>query len=121
MYYFCNSLIMKEIRIIDIIGTPNAIIHNFGVQVFNVIKPYLESGEEITLSFDGLRNITSGFCNASIGKAYLEYKDAGRLIIIKGADGNPIWLEKVQDAIDLTKNQEKVRLQDIAISELFIS
>ena len=110
---------MKKLRIIDIIGTPNAILHKFGIQVFESISPILKSNQEVTLSFEGLKNITSGFCNASIGKAYLDFNDAGKLLTIEGAENNPIWQEKINDAIILARDPEKISIQDTAISELF--
>lgn len=110
---------MKKLRIIDIIGTPNAILHKFGIQVFESISPFLQSNQEVTLSFEGLKNVTSGFCNASIGKAYLDFSDTGKLLAIEGVGNYPIWQEKINDAIILALDPEKIILQDKAISELF--
>ena len=112
---------MQEIIIIDIIKTRNAILHEFGLKVFNEAKPFLELHREICISFEGLKNVTSGFCNASIGKLFLEIEDAEKLIHIKGLDGHDIWQEKVSDAINLAKNPEKIRIQNDAISELLVS
>ena len=112
---------MQEIKILDVIKTRNAILHDFGIKVFNVIKPILESNEEVCISFNGLKNVTSGFCNASIGKLFLEIEQAGKLIKIKGLEGHDIWQDKVSDAINLAKNPERLRILNDAISELLIS
>src|ERR1035437_2707893 len=112
---------MKTILIIDVIGSRNAILHSFGLQVFNEIKPYLSSNQLVTLSFEGIKNVTSGFCNASIGKAYLEFPHAGELISISGIKDNLLWKEKKEDAIIHASYPEKIKMQDQAISELFCS
>ncbi|NCA75038.1 MAG: DUF4325 domain-containing protein [Alphaproteobacteria bacterium] len=112
---------MNEVRITDIIGTQNAILHKFGLQVFEVIKPYISSNQPITLSFEGLRNITSGFCNASIGKAFLELSQTAKLLTISGIDNHPNWQETIQDSIALATTPDKIKFQEEAISELFCS
>lgn len=112
---------MNEIKIFDIIGTPNAILHNFGLKVYDALKPYINKNIPVILSFESLKNVNSGFCNASIGKIYLEFKNASSLLIIKGADQNPIWKEKIEDSIILATNPEKIRLQDQAVSDLLNS
>jgi hypothetical protein len=110
---------MKEIQIIDIINTRNAILHEFGIRVYEAAKPYLEANQSILLSFEGLKNVTSGFCNASIGKLYLEYPDA--IINLKGVEGHSIWNDKINDAIMLAKNPEIATIQNNAISDLLTS
>jgi|NGEPerStandDraft_6_1074524.scaffolds.fasta_scaffold149659_2 hypothetical protein len=112
---------MKELKIIDIINTQNAILHEFGLQVYDRIKPLLQANENVLLSFEGLKNVTSGFSNASIGKLFCDFKNADQLIQLSGLEGHPLWQEKVNNAITLAKNPEIIRLQNNAISELLIS
>jgi hypothetical protein len=110
---------MKEVKISDLIGTPNAILHKFGLQVFETVSQHISQNEQVTLSFEGLRNITSGFCNASIGNLYSNFKEIAHQLKLVGLENKPIWKEKVQDAIDLATNPQKVKNQNEAISELF--
>lgn len=112
---------MEEVKIIDIIRTRNAILHEFGIKVYNVVKPFVDTQKEVRISFEGLKNVTSGFCNASIGKLFLEVENPEKYIHITGLEGHEIWKEKVTDAISLAKNPEKIRIQNDAISELLIS
>ena len=70
------------------------------------------------MSFIGLKNITSGFANASIGKLFLSHKKASELIKFEGLDKNTIWQENIQDAINLAATPEKIEKQNKAISEL---
>jgi len=73
------------------------------------------------LSFIGLKNITSGFANASIGKLFLSHKKASELIKFEGLDKNTIWQENIQDAINLAATPEKKLKSKIKLSlSLFI-
>lgn len=112
---------MTELIISDIINTRNAILHEFGIKVYNVAKQFIETNSPVSISFAGLKNVTSGFCNASIGKLYLDFPNAESLIEIKGLEGHKIWAEKVSNAIFLAKNPERARIQNDAISELLVS
>lgn len=109
---------MDIINIIDIIKTPNAIIHKYGISIYNIIKPYLEKNEQVTLSFKGLKNVTSGFCNASIGKLYSEFPKAKDLLHLSSLE-NYLWKEKVESAISLAKNPYVSEIYTSAISEPF--
>lgn len=111
---------MRQINIIDIIQNPNAIIHKYGIMVYNVVKEYIVKDKNIVLSFKGLKNLTSGFCNASIGKLYLDYpQKASRLISFDDLD-NDVWIEKIKDAIHLAENPEVSESYAKNISELFV-
>ena len=111
---------MKNVSVIEIIGTPNAIIQAFGISVYNKILTFVNNNEEIEIDFNGISNVTSGFCHASIGKLYSDYPVyANSKITIKGLLDNPIALEKIQYAIDLASNPEKSKLNNDMISELF--
>ncbi len=112
---------MISINILDIIKSQNAVTHNFGIQVYEVISPLLSNNTPVCLSFDGLKNITSGFANASIGKLYMDFSKAGELLKLEGVEKNVIWQEKVNNAIYLATNQEDIKLQNEAISELLSS
>jgi hypothetical protein len=112
---------MEELKIIDIINSQNAILHDFGIKVYDRIKHYLQKKQKVLLSFEGLKNVTSGFCNASIGKLYLQFPEAEELIQFKGLENHSIWQEKVNSAINLAKNPKKITLQNNAISELLTS
>lgn len=112
---------MMLISIIDIIKTPNAVTHNFGIQVYDALLPHIKAKIPVTLSFRGLRNVTSGFANASVGKIYLDYPYAKDILTLEGVEENQIWKEKVSNAIYLATNEDKIRLQNEAISELLIS
>jgi len=114
---------MIVLRIIDLIGTPNAILHRFGLQVFNAITSHLENGEKVTLSFEGVKNCTTAFCHAAIGKLYLKFP--GKLLKnkfqIAGIGGNPIWEEIIDECIELALHPEKQELQNEIVENLLQS
>ncbi|MFN8437330.1 MAG: STAS-like domain-containing protein [Cytophagales bacterium] len=108
------------LNIAEIIGTPNAIIQKFGNMVFEKASKYLESGATIILDFENISNLTSGFCNASIGKLYSTFpKIADSNIIVTHIEKSSIWHEKIQESIDLVKNPDKAKKIDDAILALF--
>jgi len=109
-----------RIKIVDVIGTSNAIIQKFGNQIFEVASSYLNSGTSIILDFQGISNLTSGFCNASIGQLYTKYPSiASSNIIVENIDQSSVWFEKIQDSIVLAQNPEKAVIIDNAILALF--
>lgn len=110
----------RIINISKVIGTSNAVIQKFGNQIFDEAFPYLLQGESITLDFQGITNLTSGFCNASIGKLYSTFPEISEdLIEIVNFETNSIWSEKILDAIELARNPERAQVLDEALLALF--
>ena len=110
---------MEKLIIKDIIGTQNAILHKFGLQVFNSASQFISKDSPIILSFNGLKNITSAFCNASIGKLYLDFPKTKELLYIEGVEENSIWQDKINDAINLATNPDLLKINESCIDELF--
>lgn len=109
---------MTTIKIIDIIGSPNAILHKFGLRLFEVLHGLLSKGEPITVSFEGLHNVTSGFMNASFGNLYQEYgKKLDGMLSVQNVQDD--WQEKLTEAKTLALEPEKARILDEAIADLF--
>jgi hypothetical protein len=107
------------INILDEIGTHNAIIKKFGETIHKLAYSYLKSNNSILLDFDGITNLTSGFCNASIGKLYLDFPITAENLIHFTNLNNKLWEEKIDDAINLAKNPEGSKLFDSALAALF--
>ncbi len=111
---------MAIVHIASFIGTPNAIIQKFGLQVFEEVSSHLSNREAVVLSFEDLKNATTGFFNASIGNIYKAFPEtAEKLLKLEGIEQNPDWIEKVNDAIELVRNPEKAKELDKAIAALF--
>ena len=112
---------MTKYRIVDIIGTQNAIIQDFGLIVYEKVKIHLMNNEEVILSFDEIRNITSGFCNASIGNIYRVFPNTAKYLLkLEDITSSNVNL-KINEAIRLSADKEKIENQDSAITELFLS
>lgn len=107
-----------HLNIKEIIGTPNAIIQSFGLKIFDEASILLSKNIPVVLDFSGIDNITSGFCNASIGKLYSTYS-TNIDILLKIENINSLGMEKINDAIDLVSNSQKAQLIDKAVSALF--
>ena len=113
---------MEFIKVVDIINTPHAIIQKFGFQVFYILKDLLNKDQEIILSFDGIENMTSGFCNASVGNIYRIFPDkADKFLKFQDLDKNQLWKEKIDSAIYLAKNSEKSKIIDSTIQGILAS
>lgn len=112
---------MFSINISTVIGTPNAIIQKFGLQIYDIVVETISTGKQVELDFSGLKNVTTGFFHASVGNLYKQYGDEFyTLIQTKGLDTLD-WREKFQDAIEIVKNPSRASEIDRAISELFKS
>jgi hypothetical protein len=107
------------IQISQIINSQNASIHKYGLKVYEEIKKQLVNKVHVKLSFEGLNNVTSGFCNAAIGKIYVEFSDIADKFLECTHVTKDIWQEKIQSAINLVQNPEKLKIYDTAIEELF--
>jgi hypothetical protein len=106
------------VQINQIIGSQNAITHNFGLKVYEFVLPLLSTGNFVELSFSGIKNVSSGFCNASIGKLFSDISNAKSLLSFSDIS-NPLWYEKIEEAIKLISDPVLLEINDSAISELF--
>lgn len=107
------------VKVLNIIGTPNAILQKFGWQVHEFVSNKIESGQTVELSFEGLSNLTSSFCNASIGKLYTQYGEIleEKFKIIDIPD--EYWQERIEESKLLALNPEKAKAFDSIIADLF--
>lgn len=111
-----------KISIIEIINTPNAIIQKFGRIVFNELDSIFTKNPEmkVELSFEGLENMTTGFCNASIGALYKKYGNKmDNQLKITGLEGDRNWTFKINRSKNLGLNPQKVEKLDSLVADLF--
>lgn len=114
-------IIMKKkvLNITKIIQTPNAILQKFGWKVFEEVSKELDTGHRVELSFEGLNNLTSSFCNASIGKLYTHYeKDLDQIMTITGVN-DEYWQKRIDEARSLALNPKAAEAFDSLIEKLF--
>lgn len=110
---------MKKIIILDIIGTPNAIISDFGQQVFDQVKPEIEAGNKVVISFAGLKNCNSSFLSASIGELYVIFGEKLKGNLLLEDIKSEIWKNRIDETILLATNPEEAkRYQEAALYAL---
>lgn len=109
---------MEKLKVVDIINSSNAILHKFGIEVYEDVSELINEGKPVELSFTGVNNLTSGFCNAAIGNVYQNNPKASDLLNIIGVN-DPIWESKIDSAIELASDPHKKSELDSAILELF--
>ncbi len=93
---------MKKL-ISDIIGSNVAISPTKGNILYEHFLAVLKSLEKVEYSFSGLQDCSSAFCNASIGKLYMNFSPSqvAAIISFTGFESNEIWIDKVNRAINL--------------------
>lgn len=111
---------MKKLVIFDVLNTPNAILHSFGMQVYREATNLLKESKCIVIDFSGLSNITSAFAHASIGNLHRDLNEGfkSRVEII-GLEEHPEWREKIDNAIYLAQNPEKREEIEQSLAALF--
>ena len=105
----------------DIIGSKNAILHSDGLKLYNVLHEKYSSNnsEKIIVDFKDINNLTSGFCNASVGKLFNEIPSIKKGdLIIYGVENNYL-LKKIEDSIDLASDKESLKKYNNAMFSLF--
>lgn len=115
-----DKINFMTIKIINIINTPNAILQKFGWEVFEKVAQSLRDGKAVELSFEGIENLTSSFCHASIGKLYAEFgAELDEKLNLAYLKKDNYWLDRVNEAKYLALNpEEQVVINDL-IADLF--
>ena len=110
MVSISHSTPMSTYRITDIIDSNVAISPKKGLRVFDFVQQELQKGNNVTISFEGVTNCTSAFCNSFIGKLFMtqsvEILNSNLSI---DTVGNARWQSKVESATTLGSNK---RVQD---------
>lgn len=99
---------MKKISVLEIIGKTNAMSRISGNLVFDTLKPIIEQGEKIILSFEGLKICTSVFIDGSIGKLYGHF-GIGLDNYLELTNVNTFWQEHIDEDRLLYTNPEEMK------------
>ncbi len=59
-----------KVRVFELFGSPICVSAEDGQRLFDKIKPLIEGGHRIEVSFDGIETLISTFLNAAIGQLY---------------------------------------------------
>ncbi len=106
-----------SISVIDAIGTPNAILHSFGMKVYDTAKAAVQENKPVVIDFHGVRNLTSAFLHASIGNL-VSVSPSPNLVQFTGLD-NQHWEEKLQEAIKLATDPKQQEVIESALDTLY--
>lgn len=98
-----------KIKLFEILGSKSAIFHAEGLEIFKSISSSLACPEVIELSFEGIENCSTQFLNATIGKAYVnfKYEIVDEYLKIINYDQIPFFKEKLSEVINNAKNSEE--------------
>lgn len=107
-----------SIKVLEAIGTPNAILHSFGMTVFDSAKNLVEENRPVIIDFNGVRNLTSAFLHASVGNLVTLTPNSGNLVKVLGLD-DPDWQQKLEEAIKLARDPEHQKAIASQVSDLF--
>jgi hypothetical protein len=107
---------METIKITEVIHSQNAILHSFGMKVFEVAKRYLAVRKPVVLDFTGIQNVTTAFLHASIGNIVATV-GSDSMLEYRGISEE--WNQKIQQSIDSALHPEKNKIIDQEINNLF--
>jgi hypothetical protein len=113
---------MEAIKLIDIIKSEFATSPKKGLLAYDFVTDIISSNKDVLVSFDGIEDCTTAFCNAFIGKIYMDFEidKINALLHIKDLPSNGIWEKKIKNAILLGSN-DNVRAERIANLEELIA
>ena len=90
----------KKLNIVEIIGTPNAILAYFGNQVYEKSKEILHAGYNVEIDFENVNCASSSFFRRLFGQLYDDYQTRYKeLVSVANMDRNDNWTIKYDDAI----------------------
>jgi len=114
---------MEAVKVIDIIGSKSAVSPRTGLKAYDFVASEVNQKHSLHISFEGVEDLTSAFCNSFIGKLYMNFEPAAlnSLLHINGVDTSHIWYKKIQNAILLGTNENartlhKLNLEDVIFS-----
>jgi hypothetical protein len=110
-------------KLINIISTTSAISPRKGKLAYDYVLDQVASSKPVTISFEGVTECTSSFCNSFIGKLYmtLNPEQLDELLSIVGLEEDSIWLKKIYNAKLLGLNENlranrKANLNDLILA-----
>lgn len=114
---------MSTVKIIDIIGSSTAVSPRLGIKTYEYLVDTAGSDFSIEVSFEGVEDLTSAFCNAFIGKLYMNFPPdiLKSNFKISGIDEDHIWFKKVNNAILLGTNENVRTLHNSNLAEVIFA
>jgi len=110
-------------KLIDIIGTTSAVSPRTAQKAYDCIAVMLEQSNKIVLSFEGVTDCTSAFCNSFIGRIYMKFdpSQVDSLFEITDINEKEVWYKKISNAKLLGINENVRALRKTNLEHLILS
>jgi hypothetical protein len=114
---------METVNVIDIIGSASAISPRAGLKAYDFVAAEIEHKHFLHINFAGVQDLTSAFCNAFIGKLYMNFDRSllDSMVHINGIDKSNIWYNKIENAIYLGTNENARTLHNSNLNDILFS
>lgn len=114
---------MEIIKVVDIINTKSAISPRTGLKAYDFVAQKISEKQILNISFEGVEDLTSAFCNSFIGKLYMTFdiQLLESLLVITGIDESHIWFKKIRNAILLGTNENARTLHKSNLEAVILS
>ena len=114
---------MKRMNLTEIIESTAAISPRTGQKAYDFVSAYLTDSKPVTISFEGITDCTSAFCNTFIGKLYMNFSPAqvDSLVTLQGLEGHDLWDKKIHNAKLLGTNENVRTIRKSNIDDLILS
>lgn len=110
-------------RLFEIIGTSSAISPRTGQKAYDFVADMISRSTPITISFEGITDCTSAFCNSFLGKLYMNFdpNSVDGLVHFSGIESTHIWFKKLHNAKLLGTNENVRTTRKTNIDNLILS
>lgn len=110
-------------NLVEIIESTAAISPRTGQKAYDFVASFLKDSKPVTISFDGVTDCTSAFCNSFIGKLYMNFspEQVDSLLKLDGLSGHELWNKKVHNAKLLGTNENVRTVRKSNIDDLILS
>ena len=114
---------MEAVKVVDIINSKSAVSPRAGIKAYDFIADRLSQNRQLVVSFDGVEDLTSAFCNSFIGKLYMNFDPEvlNSSIQFSGVEQDHVWHKKIQNAILLGTNENARTLHKENLADVIFS
>jgi len=109
-----------DMKLKDIIHSVSAISPQKGLVAYEFVSNHLKSSKDVEISFEGIEDCTSAFCNSFVGKLYMTFdtKLVDSKLHLTDIDKDNIWFKKLETAKLLGTNENIRQVRQSSIEDL---
>ena len=110
-------------KLFEIIGTSSAISPRTGQKAYDFVADKISRSIPIFISFEGINDCTSAFCNSFLGKLYMDFDPTrvDALVQFTDIESDHIWFKKLHNAKLLGTNENVRTARKNNIDNLILS